>query len=107
MFACIFFGLVLLGIFSIIENIKSGQKLSYFKLHIILFLTFLTLISLIDFLYEFGFDYRIIQHLIREIGIFIFINWFFLIAKNSKIMSNESIFNSIQEFYCPLWINCN
>lgn len=104
MFACLFFGLVLLGLFSIIENIKSGQKLSYFKLHIILFLTFLTLISLIDFLYEFGFDCRIIQPLIREIGIFIFINWFFLIAKNSipKILLYFEGFILLVYFYLAL-----
>ncbi len=80
--ACLFFGLALLGIFSIIENIKSDQKLSYFKMHIILFLIFLTLTSLIDFFYEFGYNYRIVQPFIRECGIFIFTNLFFLIAKN-------------------------
>lgn len=82
MYACLFFGLVLLGIFSIVENLKSGQKLSFFKWHIILILCSLSLTSLVDFLFEFGYDYRVIQPLIREFGIFAFINLFFLIAQN-------------------------
>ena len=82
MYACLFFGLALLGVFSIIENIKSGQKLTFFKWHIIAILSLLTLTSLIDFFYEFGYDYKVFQSFIRELGIFTFTNLFFLIAIN-------------------------
>lgn len=80
MYSYLFFGLSLLSIFSIFENIKGGQKISFFKINIIYFLILVTIASVFDFLFELGYDYYTIRSIIRLFGFFAFINLFYLVA---------------------------
>ena len=54
MYSYLFFGLALLCIFSIFENLKSGQKISLFKINIILLLVVCLFANTLDFLSELG-----------------------------------------------------
>ena len=80
MYAYLFFGLSLLGIFSIFENFKGGQKLSFFKINVIVFLSLITIASGFDFLYELGYDYNVVRAFIRIFGFFAFTNLYYLVA---------------------------
>ena len=80
MYSYLFFGLSLLGVFSIFENLKGGQKLSFFKINIIYFLILITIASAFDFLFELGYDYYTVRSIIRLFGFFAFINLFYLVA---------------------------
>jgi AraC-like DNA-binding protein len=80
MYAYLFFGLALLYIFSIFENFKSGQKISLFKINIILLLVVGLFANSFDFLAELGFVYKIPVAIIRLLGILFLINFFYMIA---------------------------
>jgi AraC-like DNA-binding protein len=88
MYSNLFFGVTLLGIFSIIENLKGGMKISLFKANIILILFLITITSFLDFLFELGYDYNIIKSIIRLFGLIAFSNLFYLLAiqKVNKII---------------------
>jgi len=80
MYAYLFFGLALLYIFSIFENFKSGQKISVFKINIILLLVVGLFANSFDFLSELGFVYKIPIAIIRLLGILFLINLFYMVA---------------------------
>ncbi|NDE11418.1 MAG: hypothetical protein EBZ95_12775, partial [Chitinophagia bacterium] len=80
MYAYLFFALMFVGLFSFIENIKGGQKISLFKLHILVFLAGLTIKSGIDFLDEIGYDLVIYASIIRLFITIACINIFYLVA---------------------------
>lgn len=82
MYSYSFFGLVILGLFSIIENLKGNQKLSLIKLNFLIFLFCVTFNSLIDFLKELGYDLVLCGTIIRLFTTLFTINIFFLIAGN-------------------------
>ena len=69
-----------IGLFSFIENIKGGQKISLFKLHILVFLAGLTIKSGIDFLDEIGYNLIIYASIIRLFITIACINIFYLVA---------------------------
>ena len=80
MYSYLFFGIALLGIFSIIENLKGAQKISLFKVGVIVFLLFLTLSNSLDFLFEIGYKYDSAKSIIRTLGFLSFSNFLFLVA---------------------------
>jgi AraC-like DNA-binding protein len=82
MYSYLFFGLVILGLFSIIENLKGNQKISLVKLNFLLFLICVTFNSFIDFLKEFGYDLVLCGTIIRLFTTLFTINIFYLIAGN-------------------------
>jgi AraC-like DNA-binding protein len=84
MYAYLFFALMFIGVFSFIENIKGGQKISLFKLHILVFLAGLTIKTGIDFLNEIGYNLIIYASIIRLFISIACINIFYLVA-NHKI----------------------
>ena len=84
MYSYIFFGLMMVGIFSIIENLRNGRGFSNIRMYIILFLSFITINSFLDFLFEFGYDFKLLKSIIGLSGLISFINLFYFIA-NRKI----------------------
>ncbi len=82
MYSYIFFGLFILGIFSIIENIKGNQKISLIKLNFLLFLIFSTIISFLEFLFELGIDLTLYSAIIRLFSTIYIINIFYIVANN-------------------------
>lgn len=80
MYAYLFFGLAILGIFSIFENLKGQQKLTFFKLNILGLLFIITLNSILDFNGGSGFIYVFTCQLFRMLGTILTINLFYLIA---------------------------
>ncbi len=79
MYSQIAFGLTLLGIFSILENIKNAQKFSLLGYLIILVLSFLTAASFMDFLSEYGYQLQVYKDIVRFIGSLLVINLFVII----------------------------
>jgi len=84
MYSYIFFGLMMVGIFSIIENLRNGHGFSNIRMYIILFLSFITISSFLDFLSEFGYDFKLLESIIGLSALISFINLFYFIA-NRKI----------------------
>jgi len=84
MYSYIFFGLMMVGIFSIIENLRNGYGFSNIRIYIILFLSFITINSFLDFISEFGYDFKLLESIIGLCALISFINLFYFIA-NRKI----------------------
>ncbi len=84
MYSYIFFGLMMVGIFSIIENLRNGNGFSNIRMYIILFLSFITINSFLDFLSEFGYDFKLLESIVGLSALISFINLFYFIA-NRKI----------------------
>lgn len=82
MYSYIFFGLFILGIFSILENIKGNQKISLVKLNFLLFLISSTVISFLEFLFELGFDVTLYSSIVRLFSTIYIINIFYVVANN-------------------------
>lgn len=98
MYSYLFFGLSLLGVFSIFENLKGTQKISFFKINIIFFLAIITIASVFDFLFELGYDYYTVRSIVRLFGFFAFINLFYLVAMH-KIPKGVIYFELIMFIY--------
>ena len=75
---------MMVGIFSIIENLRNGYGFSNIRMYIILFLSFITISSFLDFLSEFGYDFKLLESIIGLSALISFINLFYFIA-NRKI----------------------
>ncbi len=84
MYGYIYFALAMLGIFSIFENIKGNQQLSFFKINILLLLFFTFLGAFLFFLDEIGIDLRRIINMSRLLGNMALVNIFYIVA-NKKI----------------------
>lgn len=84
MYSYIFFGLMMVGIFSIIENLRNGHGFSNLRMYIILFLSFITINSFLDFISEFGYDFKLLESIIGLCALISFINLFYFIA-NRKV----------------------
>ena len=79
MFSQIAFGFILLGIFSILENIKNVKKFSLLGYLMILILFSITLASCLDFLTEYGYQLQVYKDIVRFIGSLLVINLFVII----------------------------
>jgi AraC-like DNA-binding protein len=82
MYSYLFFGLFILGLFSIIENIKGRQKLTLIKLIFIVYLSCISINSLLDFFTETGHDFTLHSTIIRLFSTIITVNIFYLVAAN-------------------------
>ena len=101
MYAYLFFSTFLLGIFSVIENIKGGQRISFLKANILLLLIFISLGALSCFFDELGYNARLSISFFRLIGTIFLVNVFFIIAKNKipkTVVYVECLFFCIYTF---------
>ena len=79
MYSQLAFGLILLGIFSILENIKNVQKFSLLGYLMIVILFSITAASTLDFLTEYGYQLQIYKDIVRIVSTLLTINFFFII----------------------------
>jgi len=70
----------MVGIFSIIENLKGGPKYSSVKINILLLLLFITVSSILDFLNEFGYNIILFRSIIGFTAFLTFMNLLFFIS---------------------------
>ena len=82
MYAYLFLALVILGIFSFVENIKGGQKISFIKLNFLILLFCVTLNSLIDFSIEFGYNASLYGSIVRPFTMIFVVYLFYFVASN-------------------------
>ncbi len=94
MYSYLFFGLTMVGIFSIIDNLRGGPKYSNIKINIILLILLITTSSLLDFLNEFGYQISLFKSIIGFSAYITFINLVFFIA-NQKIPKPVLVFEVI------------
>lgn len=80
MYATIAFAITMLGIFSIFENIKGGQKLSLLKYYMLLTIVCLTISSFLDFLDLSGYSIPYYKEITRLAGGILLLNMLFLIV---------------------------
>ena len=80
MYSHLFFGITLLGLFSIFDNFKGYIKISDFKFHILFLLSFLTIGSFLFYLNENGYNYDNLRSIMRIGGTVSLVNVFFIIA---------------------------
>jgi len=94
MYSQLAFGLILLGIFSILENIKNVQKFSLLGYLMVLVLCFLTLASCLDFFSEYGYQLKIYKDIVRFISTLLVLNLFFIIfaKKIPKLVLGLEVF---------------
>jgi AraC-like DNA-binding protein len=82
MYSYIFFAIFIVAIFSIFENIKGYQKMSFFKVNLQILLFFIALGSFLFFLDEIGINVRIYVDVTRIFGLISLVNIFFILANN-------------------------
>jgi len=82
MYGYIFFAIFIVAIFSIFENIKGYQKMSFFKVNLQILLFFIALGSFLFFLDEIGINVRIYVDVARIFGLISLVNIFFILANN-------------------------
>jgi AraC-like DNA-binding protein len=70
------------AIFSIFENIKGYQKMSFFKVNLQILLFFIALGSFLFFLDEIGINIRIYVDVARVFGLIALVNIYFILANN-------------------------
>lgn len=80
MYGYIYFALAMLGVFSIFENIKGNQQLTFFKINILLLLFFTFLGAFLFFLDEIGIDLRRFINISRLLGNIVLVNIFYIVA---------------------------
>jgi len=82
MYSYLYLSLIILGLFSIFENIKGGRNLSLMKLNFILVLVSITFASTIDFVNEMGYKFDLFGALVRVITTILIVNVFQIVANN-------------------------
>jgi AraC-like DNA-binding protein len=82
MYGYIFFAIFIVAIFSIFENIKGYQKMSFFKVHLQIALFFIALGSFLFFLDEIDINVSIYTDIARIFGLIALVNIFFILANN-------------------------
>lgn len=82
MYSYLYLSLVIIGLFTIFENIKGGQKLSLMKLCFILLLASTSIASALDFSNEIGYNLDFYGAIVRVITTILIVNVFFLVANN-------------------------
>ena len=82
MYAYIFFAIFIVSLFSIFENIKGHQKMSFFKVNLQILLFFIALGSFLFFLDEIGINIRIYVDVARVFGLIALVNIYFILANN-------------------------
>jgi len=94
MYSNLHFAITLLGIFSIFEIFKSGQKLSVLKYHIFARLLMIVAVSFFDFLALDGYEIPYYHEIFRLIAAVLFVNMLFLIVRKKipKIVIGLEVF---------------
>jgi len=82
MYSYIYLSLIILGFFSILENLKGGQKQSLLKLHFVILLSTTTIITIIDFATTIGYNQHFYDTILRVINTILVINIFQIVASN-------------------------
>ena len=82
MYSYIYLSLIILGFFSILENLKGGQKQSLLKLHFVILLSTTTIITIIDFANTIGYYQHFYDTILRVINTILVINIFQIVASN-------------------------
>jgi AraC-like DNA-binding protein len=82
MYSYIFFAIFIVAIFSIFENIKGYQKMSFFKVNLQILLFFIALGSFLFFLDEIGINIRIYVDVAQVFGLIALVNIYFILANN-------------------------
>ena len=82
MYSYIFFAIFIVAIFSIFENIKGYQKMSFFKVNLQILLFFIALGSFLFFLDEIDINVSIYTDIARIFGLIALVNIFFILANN-------------------------
>ena len=82
MYSYIFFAIFIVAIFSIFENIKGYQKMSFFKVNLQILLFFIALGSFLFFLDEIGINIRFYVDVARVFGLIALVNIYFILANN-------------------------
>ena len=80
MYSNLHFAITLLGIFSIFEILKSGQKLSVLKYHIFARLLMIVAGSFFDYLELAGYEIPYYREIFKVITAVLFVNMLFLIV---------------------------
>jgi hypothetical protein len=88
MYSNLHFAITLLGIFSIFEIFKGGQKLSVLKYHILARLLMIVAGSFFDYLALDGYEIPYYHEIFRLIAAVLFVNMLFLIVR--KQIKEES-----------------
>jgi AraC-like DNA-binding protein len=83
MYSYIFFAIFIVAIFSIFENIKGYQKMSFFKVNLQFLLFFIALGSFLFFLDEIGINLSIYVDVARVFGLIALVNIYFILANNT------------------------
>lgn len=82
MYSYIYLSLIIFGFFSILENFKGGQKLSFLKLHFVILLCTTTIITIVDFVNSIGYNLQYFDTILRIINTILVINIFQIVASN-------------------------
>ena len=100
MYSYLFFGLVLLGLFSILQIVREDKIITNFKIHIILFLITITIINSIDFIIDLGYNSFQLLTFFRILTNITLMNVFILLGRNkiSKIVFIVEIIISLIYF---------
>jgi AraC-like DNA-binding protein len=104
MYSYLFFALALLGLFSILQILREDKIITKFKVHILLFLIAITIVNLIDFTVEIGYNSLQIEPLFRLFTTLTLMNVFILLGRNkiSKLLFTIEIIISIIYFIAIL-----
>jgi len=81
MYSYLYLSIAVFGFISIIEILKSSQKISIIKLYFILTLAFTTIISLIDFISSFGVDLSLYGSITRLFTTISLVNIFYAVTQ--------------------------
>jgi AraC-like DNA-binding protein len=82
MYSYLYLSLLILGLFTIFENLKGGQKMSLMKLNFILLLVSTSLASALDFSNEIGYNLDFYGAILRVISTILIFNLFHLVSYN-------------------------
>jgi AraC-like DNA-binding protein len=80
MYSYLYLALAVFGLISIIEILKTSQKISIIKLYFILILAFTTINSTIDFVNSFGYDLSLYGSIIRLLVTISLVNVFYAVT---------------------------
>jgi len=80
MYSHLFFGITLLGLFSIFDNFKDYTKISEFKFHVLFLLSFITIGSFLFYLNENGYNFSTLRSIVRIGGTVSLLNVFYILA---------------------------
>lgn len=82
LYSYLFFSFGVVGLFSLVQNLKDAKRVSSFKVYLILTLVIVTLLSFLFFLDEVGVEVSLFISIFRLLGIIFLANIFYLMASS-------------------------